>query len=122
MTNPNVHAMLELVERLNNCPNDAPHFMRELMDEAANVLRDASAPAAVRPRWKHKKRGTTYTEIGRGKLQSMDCGGLSDLEPMVIYQGDDGQIWVRDQVEFEDGRFEFVPLSAQTDGKSIDDK
>jgi hypothetical protein len=68
-------------------------------------------PGDGQPRWRHKKRGTTYTEIGRGELQTMDAGGLTNGEPMVIYRGSDGKLWVRDVVEFEDGRFEFVPPS-----------
>jgi hypothetical protein len=60
-------------------------------------------------RWKHKKRGTSYTEIARGSLQSNDPGGLSANEPMVVYRGDDGKVWIRDATEFEDGRFEALP-------------
>lgn len=59
-------------------------------------------------RWLHKKRGTTYTEIGRGKMQS-EMRPL-DMEPVVIYRADaDGSLWVRLAEEFEDGRFEPVP-------------
>jgi hypothetical protein len=57
-------------------------------------------------RWRHKKRGTTYEEIGRAKLQASDTGGMGDHHPMVVYRGEDGQLWVRPEDEFEDGRFE----------------
>ncbi len=61
----------------------------------------------VARRWKHKKRGTVYTEIGRGLLQTADAGGLTDNELMVIYRNDEtGTLWVRDETEFNDGRFE----------------
>jgi hypothetical protein len=93
-------------------PSYPERVMKRLVKHCTGPLKDApQVPqgAGERPRWKHKNRGTLYTEIGRGKLQTIDAVGLADGEPMVIYQGDDGQLWVRDTVEFEDGRFEFVP-------------
>lgn len=59
-------------------------------------------------RWRHKKRGTSYVEVGRGGLQTSDPGGLQDDDVMVIYRGDDGQFHVRAQHEFMDGRFELI--------------
>lgn len=57
-----------------------------------------------RARYRHKKRGTEYTLIGVGHVQ----GELHDEDPVVIYRGDDGSLWVRHQVEFCDGRFEQI--------------
>lgn len=58
-------------------------------------------------RWRHKKRGTFYTEIGRGRMQC--TGPIYDMLPVVIYQSEsDGSLWVRFESEFEDGRFEEV--------------
>lgn len=54
-------------------------------------------------KWRHKKRGTTYIEIGRGLMQ--DHGTDLDDEPVVIYRGEDGRLWVRTVDQFEDGRF-----------------
>lgn len=56
-------------------------------------------------RWRHKKRGTVYEEIGRAELQ-MSQDMLVDGSSMVVYRGDDGKLWVRWEEEFEDGRFE----------------
>ncbi|HBV13398.1 MAG TPA: hypothetical protein DEB60_09780 [Brevundimonas sp.] len=59
-------------------------------------------------RYRHKKRGTEYTLIGVGRAQ----GELQDEDPVVLYRGDDGGLWVRHQVEFCDGRFEQVSALA----------
>jgi hypothetical protein len=57
-------------------------------------------------RWRHKKRRTTYTEVGRAELQS--SMPLDEGDIMVVYRGDDGKLWVRPADEFDDGRFEEV--------------
>ena len=57
-------------------------------------------------KWRHKKRGSTYHVIGPAKLQASDVGGMSNNQPMIVYRGEDGQLWVRPTDEFEDGRFE----------------
>jgi hypothetical protein len=62
--------------------------------------------AELWPQWRHKKRGTTYTEMGRATMQ---VNGPLDMAKVVIYQSNaDGSMWVRPLSEFEDGRFERV--------------
>lgn len=58
-------------------------------------------------RWRHKKRGTTYVEIGRATLQAA-TGPAGEGDTLVIYRGEDGQLWAREAHEFEDGRFDEV--------------
>ena len=59
-------------------------------------------------KWRHKKRGSTYDEIGTARLQVSDPGALRDMEEMIVYRGSDGAMWVRPALEFHDGRFEVV--------------
>ena len=57
------------------------------------------------PRWRHLKRGNEYIEIGRGFAQC-SWAPIEEMTCVVIYQGLDDRLWVRNAVEFDDGRFE----------------
>jgi hypothetical protein len=72
----------------------------------------ANSSSTEMPRWRHVERGTYYTEIGRGFASIADMP-IKDYTAVVIYQGDDGTLWVRNAVEFDDGRFE--PVSNPTE-------
>jgi hypothetical protein len=91
--------------------DDDPHVAA---GEAIAGMRIAAAIRALAvggdqaKRWRHLKRGTVYEEIGRGELQM--SADLVDGSAMVIYRGDDGRLWVREEGEFEDGRFAALPV------------
>lgn len=55
-------------------------------------------------RVRHKKRGTVYAVLGHARLQTNSP--LPDDATLILYRGEDGQIWAREISEFEDGRFE----------------
>lgn len=55
----------------------------------------------------HKKTQGYYLVLGEAKLES-------NLQPVTVYLGVDGQLWVRDKDEFDDGRFS--PLDAKAIG------
>lgn len=58
-------------------------------------------------KWRHKKRGTTYTAVGTAEVQADEP--LTDYEVVIVYRSTtDGRLWVRRQSEFHDGRFELV--------------
>jgi hypothetical protein len=57
--------------------------------------------------YRHRRRGTVYTVIGRANLQT--DRPVSDDETLVIYRGKDGDLWARPVREFRDGRFEPLP-------------
>jgi hypothetical protein len=58
-------------------------------------------------RWRHIKRGSTYTIRSTATLQC-SADPKHDNEAVVIYQADDGSVWVRPADEFFDGRFEAI--------------
>jgi hypothetical protein len=73
---------------------------------------DSSTVRAVR--WRHKKRGSVVTEIARGFAQ-VSHHPIEEMTAVVIYRHDaDGRYWVRNAVEFDDGRFESVSQTPTT--------
>lgn len=84
----------------------------EHMHFASLPKTDPEPGRVEQPRWRHKQRGTTYTEIGRGRFQGEVAGmDIGDYEPVVLYRSDkDGSLWVRTTEQFEDGRFEAAAL------------
>ena len=77
--------------------------------------RAAPPDVAQAARVQHIKRGSIYKVIGRGILQTDTP--LNDYAPVVIYQCEtDGKIWVRNEAEFDDGRF--AALCAIADGET----
>jgi hypothetical protein len=78
----------------------------EMVDEAfvfahARALAEASAEGR---RFRHLKRGSTYTVVGRAELQS--AVPIAEGAELTIYrcEGDD-RLWARPTAEFTDGRF-----------------
>jgi len=68
-------------------------------------------------RVQHLKRGSTYTILGRGKVQTE--APLQDYAEVVIYQSEaDGSIWARPVDEFFDGRF-LTLTGAETESDEI---
>lgn len=86
----------------------------------------ATPVAPVSPTHRHKKRGTHYSLIGVGRMQTdswhepmeeTTTGSVSvDLHSVAIYRSvDDSSLWVRPTEEFEDGRFETLPVAVSPD-------
>ncbi len=92
---------------------------REIARAAITAYLSAcDAKGIVSPRWLCKKRGSTITEIGRGFAQVAEHP-IEEMTAVVIYRGDDGYFWVRNAVEFDDGRF--APLPPHPQGAGNDD-
>jgi len=83
-----------------------------LLDEIAR-LRGA---AQAQPKWRHLKRGSIVTEVARGFAQ-VAHHPIEEMTCVVIYRHDeDGRYWVRNAVEFDDGRFESYPVPSASRG------
>lgn len=79
----------------------------------AEVARLRAERGGVRV-WRHKKRGSVYAEVGRALLQAA-TGPVGEAAVLVIYRGEGGRMWAREEGEFEDGRFEQVPSGPAED-------
>lgn len=58
------------------------------------------------PTHRHLKRGSTYRHLAPARMQASEP--VADMSEVEVYQGEDGQWWVRPSSEFNDGRFEEV--------------
>ncbi len=101
-----------------------PMAIRKLLSEAASALSAAPTPPdagsgsdGAGERYRHVKRGTVYEVIGTGELQTAS-GALVDGSAMVIYRGEDGRLWAREEGEFHDGRFEALATQPGDGGRS----
>ncbi|WP_149898949.1 DUF1653 domain-containing protein [Rhizobium rhizogenes] len=81
----------------------APKIFRAAVSALSAQVQDVA-----QERYRHKKRGSIYTVMARGRLQ---VDGDLDNEKVVVYRGEDGQTWVRPEYEFNDGRFEPLPAA-----------
>lgn len=58
-------------------------------------------------KYRHKKRGTIYEVVGRAELQLSNVDrALEEGDVIVFYKDDHGNLWAREESEFDDGRFE----------------
>ena len=92
----------------------------DLVDDAESEAKALSTVAAwlesqKQRVWRHVKRGTLYTEIGRAELQDA-TGSVVEGCSLVVYRGTDGRLWARQEDEFEDGRFEAAASPEILDG------
>lgn len=61
-----------------------------------------------KPTHRHIMRGSQYIEIGRGFAQ-VSRHPIEEMTAVVVYRGiNGGSLWVRNAVEFDDGRFEIL--------------
>lgn len=82
------------------CPVAAPPLA-----SPQGVNTDAGKTGWRGPKWQHIKRGSIVTEIARGFAQ-VSHHPIEEMTAVVIYRHDaDGHWWVRNAVEFDDGRF-----------------
>lgn len=111
--------------------DDVAQAIREAIEETVRTVQRHSSRAAIRAveadraaTHRHKKCGSEYVLLGIGKMQSEDWidetrdtfDDSVDMRDVAIYRSvDNGHLWVRPREEFEDGRFEALPLS---DGES----
>lgn len=86
----------------------------DLMVKLREELEASPAPAVAHQAasswmWTHKVKGGEYRMLGEALLQ---CDvPLTDMDRVVVYQGEDGRIWVRDGSEWDD-RFTRLPKLA----------
>lgn len=88
-------------------PEAVAHLSTYPAGHPITMARAALAPAPIvqgGERYRHVKRGTEYEVIGTAELQ-IATGDLVDGSVLVVYRGDDGKVWAREEDEFHDGRF-----------------
>lgn len=90
----------------------------DLRDWLASVRDDTTSTAGGwQPTHRHVKRGSFYRVLGVASLQRSLVHEFNDGKTLVIYEGEDKQLWARAESEFNDGRFEELPAAPTTNGE-----
>ena len=76
-------------------------------DDGTPAEQTSQEPAADGRRYRHLKRGSTYTVLGDGEAQ-VSGEPIVDGDIVRIYVAEDGKFNVRKSSEFLDGRFEEI--------------
>jgi len=63
--------------------------------------------------WRHKQRGGEYAVLTSTAEAQCSLGPINEGDHVTIYQGKDGNWWVRKTSEFQDGRFERIDVGTQ---------
>lgn len=96
----------------------------ECADKILTALLSAPEPVRLelaallspwRPKWRHKKRGSDYEEVGEALLQNSYNLHLPDNAILMIYRSQDGHLYARPIDEFNDGRFDALPAPPSED-------
>lgn len=82
--------------------------LRGILEDRLAPLPQPPAADGWRPTHRHRK-GGLYRVITRAQLEA-------DLAPAVVYEGQDGRVWVRPAAEFDDGRFVPIPQPPTSGG------
>jgi hypothetical protein len=82
------------------------HVWPDFVPQAEAALA-ALTGAEAKPRFRHIKRGTTYTLVGPARIQTDEP--LADMSFVTVYRCEQtGALWARRTAEFTDGRFERI--------------
>lgn len=121
----NTHLMDWLEHGYIHCANGQQDWCEGYLNSAHDYILALEAAVAAVPepamrRVRHKKRGSTYAVLGVAELQ-IACSPIFEGSKLTIYRcEEDGKLWARDQIEFNDGRFEELPVAPALDaGKPV---
>jgi hypothetical protein len=102
-----VRPMLEEIVAIGRRITDPNNVLGTQM---CNIATKAMEVIGEARRWRHKKRGGSYVEVLRARLQAAQ--ELREGDTIVVYIADvDGTCWGRKDTEFEDGPFEEITVS-----------
>jgi hypothetical protein len=85
-------------------------------DNAETIMTDVQQAVPVAgEHYRHVKRSTVYEVVGLASLQNANQAVLPEAACLVIYRGDDGNLWAREGGEFMDGRFALTEPARKAD-------
>lgn len=88
----------------------ARDMLNDLEAEIERLTKALEPSKGWNPTHRHVKRGSSYQIVAHARLQTERP--LEDNRDVIVYEGEDGAVWVRPYHEFHDGRFEQIAARA----------